>query len=433
MKLEWHRIIQRLMNKNHIDIDNLSSGVSHEKWMEVFYHLSDALTRFESRIEEVEKTLEVSQIELKNKWEELSIFQFQWDVITQNIPIYSLILDVDLTLLHANKNPFPDFFQKIQGLDLATLVDVESNWDFIDTVHLSIKNQQISRGHVNVHGRYFEYVLIPLYGYQTHQNCVNIILHDVTIAKESLMALEEARAKAIYTAKISTVGEMAGSIAHEINTPLAVIFLILGRLQSIQDIQSLDLEQFQKWNESLLKNSQKISSIVNGLRKFAKGNLSQDMRDEDLFEVVTQAINLCREKLRNKNIEILNEVEPGLHFIRCQDAMIQQALFTMIQNSFEAIEGKINSWIRFRVSSEGAFLKLYVSDSGNGIPLDLINKIMIPFFSTKSSDGSTGLGLSIVRTIMEKHGGFVEYDMNAENTTFILYFPKIITQDEYSI
>jgi hypothetical protein len=132
------------MVKYQIDIDHLSSTVSSEQWKEMFHHLSQALIRFESRIEEVEKTLEVSQIELKNKWEELSTFQFQWDVITQNIPIYSLILDTELILLHVNKNPFPDIFQKIEGLDLASLVDAESNLDFIETVQLSIKNHQLA-------------------------------------------------------------------------------------------------------------------------------------------------------------------------------------------------------------------------------------------------------------------------------------------------
>ena len=98
---------------------------------------------------------------------------------------------------------------------------------------------------------------------------------------------------------------------------------------------------------------------------------------------------------------------------------------SLLSNSIDAINKFEDKWITIQSQSGQNETRVIVTDSGEGIPPEIRLKILDPFFTTKEVNEGTGLGLSLVRQIMEHHGGYLHIDERAKNTTFVLTFPKL--------
>ncbi len=104
---------------------------------------------------------------------------------------------------------------------------------------------------------------------------------------------------------------------------------------------------------------------------------------------------------------------------------ISQVLLNLLNNSFDAIEERAEKWIRvrFEINSNKKILIIKVTDSGDGIPNEIVHKMMNPFFTTKDIGKGTGLGLSISKGIIEEHGGHLIYNAQSKNTEFVVELP----------
>jgi len=109
--------------------------------------------------------------------------------------------------------------------------------------------------------------------------------------------------------------------------------------------------------------------------------------------------------------------------VPCRATQIGQVMMNLVSNSFDALKGTPDSWIRLEATVKGEFVEIAVSDSGPGIPAEIQAKLMTPFFTTKGAGNGTGLGLSISRRIAIDHGGEFLYDSKSPNTRFILRLP----------
>ncbi|MFD1736742.1 ATP-binding protein [Bacillus salitolerans] len=216
----------------------------------------------------------------------------------------------------------------------------------------------------------------------------------------------------IRSEKLSTVGQLASGIAHEIRNPLTSLkgFLQLG----LKDVTSL--EQFLPIMLSEIERIEMISGELLSLAKehpqhFSKANLIQ-LLDEVIVLIEVEA--LTKKILIEKNYAI-QEV-----FISCVQTQIKQVIINILKNSIESMEN--GGSIRIDVTYEKEAVTLQVEDEGEGIPEEILAEIFEPFFTTKPS--GTGLGLMVTEQIIENHGGSIDIQSQCgEGTIVTISFP----------
>lgn len=232
------------------------------------------------------------------------------------------------------------------------------------------------------------------------------------------------------SAKMSALGEMAGGVAHEINTPLAVIQM--RSEQIMEDIEAGNLNQdlLKQALYSINETVSRIAKIVRGLRTFARDGRKDPMSKCSVRQIVDETFSLCREKFTVHGVEMRCDIKEDIH-IYGRSTELSQALLNLLNNSYDAIENSNEKWVRIELEDRDGHIELSVVDSGKGIPSDVQTKLMQPFFTTKELGKGTGLGLSISRGIVESHGGKLFVDNQCQNTKFTISLPKhVATQEE---
>ncbi|MDD4974660.1 MAG: PAS domain S-box protein [Bacteriovorax sp.] len=248
-------------------------------------------------------------------------------------------------------------------------------------------------------------------------------LRDISERKNIEESLNIQREKLMASAKMSSLGEMAGGIAHEINNPLAII---VGKITQLKRRLKVDADVI-KLNEdlSVIENTAKrIGSIIKGLSAFSR-NAENDSMEKILVPLLIQdTLELSRERFK------FNSIDLRFDFANCQQAYVKgrvaqllQVLVNLLNNAFDAVEELPIKWVDIQVEVVANSCKLMITDSGEGIHPEIVEKIMSPFFTTKSVARGTGLGLSISKGIIEEHHGKLYYDTTSKNTRFVIELP----------
>jgi C4-dicarboxylate-specific signal transduction histidine kinase len=225
---------------------------------------------------------------------------------------------------------------------------------------------------------------------------------------------------------MSALGEMAGGVAHEINTPLGVICLRLEQMEECLaegDINSLD---FLEALHIVRQTADRIAKIVNGLRFFAREGRRGIPEITNLGAVVEDTLSLCRERFAAQGVQLEDLRDQALNSVQCvcRSVEISQVFLNLLNNAFDAVQALDSKWIKIQVVDVGNNIELSVTDSGQGIPHHVQEKMMQPFFTTKEIGKGTGLGLSISKGILEEHGGRLYFDNSCPNTRFVMVLPK---------
>ena len=251
---------------------------------------------------------------------------------------------------------------------------------------------------------------------------------DIDHEKKLSLEADQQRAKIQSSAKMSSLGEMAGGIAHEINNPLAII---IGKIEQIRE--RLENEQFDraKTKQDLLKvetTALRIAKIVKGLRSFSRNSDKDPMEAVVVSQVIGDTLELCQERFRNHGVELrvelnkLDQTEPTL--VSGRSAQLSQVFLNLFNNAFDAVETLPDRWVLLVADVREHQVIFRIIDSGNGIAPDITDKIMLPFFTTKDVGRGTGLGLSISQGIVQEHGGRLTYFAGMEHTCFIVELPR---------
>lgn len=228
--------------------------------------------------------------------------------------------------------------------------------------------------------------------------------------------------RSIQNSKLAVLGEMVGSIAHEINNPLMVLTSLTYLLQKI--CETKNYEQAPEKIEQIIKTIHRINSIINGLRTFSRDGEKDPLVPVDVATIIHETLTLCSDGLNYKNISIQfeNEIKKAVK-INCRSTQIMQVLLNLISNAKDAIENLDERWIKINLQNTATTVLIKITDSGKGIPKDLRDQIFQPFFTTKDTGRGTGLGLSISKNIIETHSGRIEINVNSKNTCFIITLP----------
>ena len=231
--------------------------------------------------------------------------------------------------------------------------------------------------------------------------------------------LEQQKAAIVQAEKLSALGRMAGEIAHEISNPLAIIH---GHAVLIKKEEGA-LPHIREFGATIEHTANRISKVVKGMRALARDSRRDPFRPAALGSIVQDALVFCQDKKGAKpvRLEVMDPLE-GLS-LRCRSSEISQVLANLLNNSFDAVDGVGDPWVKLEVLPRENMVEIAVIDNGHGVPKNLRSRIHEPFFTTKEAGKGLGLGLSISRTIIEGHGGQLWLDESSPNTRFAFTVP----------
>lgn len=240
------------------------------------------------------------------------------------------------------------------------------------------------------------------------------------LVEERTRELDEQKLITLQASKMSALGEMAGGIAHEINTPLATIKLLTSQL--IQEIQNdiPDLESLTTQVQKIEYTSDRVAKIVRGLKTFARDDSSDPLEECRAEDILNEAFSLCAEQLRINHVAVKMYLPEQDIVIQCRSIQIAQVILNLISNARDAIEDLNEKWIEISVVETQKWVEFRVTDSGNGISKENQEKIFQPFYTTKGVGKGTGMGLSISLGIVKAHKGELFVDSSNANTSFVL-------------
>lgn len=221
--------------------------------------------------------------------------------------------------------------------------------------------------------------------------------------------------------KFSELGLMSAGIAHEISNPLTVIQARVHLMQKTyrDPAKQKDLA---RGLQQINKASQRIENIIAGVRQYIYRNDDQSEDQIALSEIIDDVLLFCGQRLKNHGIEFRTKGIEAI-FLRGHKGQFEQVLMHLINNSFDAIDKLEEKWIEVSAVEGKEVVDIYFKDSGPGITVDVRKKMMEPFF-TSNPQGGSGIGLPMVKTIAERHGGTFQYVDRAPNTTFLLELPR---------
>jgi C4-dicarboxylate-specific signal transduction histidine kinase len=248
---------------------------------------------------------------------------------------------------------------------------------------------------------------------------------DQTILNEKQQELDVLKSSSMAAARMAVIGEMTSGIAHEINNPLAVISGLADQI--IRNIPE-DEQEKHGVNTKIIKIKQmteRVHKIVKGLKTQSRDGNSDPFETNFVKELINDSIAICTDNLKSLNINLIcDDIDPRIK-LDCRGTQISQVILNLISNSRDAVKHQSKDrWIRVSAKDTGNFIQFTMSDSGTGIPAEIREKMLQPFFTTKAAGEGTGLGLSITKNIIESHCGIFCIDENVKNTTFVFSIPK---------
>lgn len=244
--------------------------------------------------------------------------------------------------------------------------------------------------------------------------------------EESKRKVLEQQQALISSSKMSALGEMAGGVAHEINTPLSVIGMRVEQMEECINDGEFDALEFLDSIAAIRKTVDRIAKIVNGLRFFAREGKRDSAQRVKVSHLIHETLSLCQERFASHGVQlILPEEDLALSSeVECHSIELSQVLLNLLNNAYDAIEGMPEKWIKIESLEGRDHVEIWVTDCGHGIPKDIQEKIMEPFFTTKEIGKGTGLGLSLSKGIIEGHHGKLYVDNQCPNTKFVIWLPK---------
>jgi len=242
--------------------------------------------------------------------------------------------------------------------------------------------------------------------------------------------IKEQKALLDQSSKMAALGEMSGGIAHEINNPLAVISLTNQKLRfDLKQYKDCEPSFVAKTNQSIEKFDHmvsRISKIIKALREFARDGSNDSMQMAKVDSILEDTLSFCESKFVNASIKIVRQIDTTLK-INCRATEISQVLLNLFNNAYDALiktkKTQIEKTLTISTRKIHQTIQIFIQDNGDGIPEEIREKVMQPFFTTKDVGQGTGLGLSISRSIMLSHGGKIFFDYSQPQTTVVIEFP----------
>lgn len=247
------------------------------------------------------------------------------------------------------------------------------------------------------------------------------------LVAERTSELETQMIKNMSVNRLVAVGEVASGIAHEINNPLMVISGLTQKLK--REIKNTEHELILQGSlDKITLMCNRIVKIINGLKLISRDGHGDQMEEFSINKMLDEIRLLTEMKILSMDIQFSIQIDSSINLAYGREVQISQVLINLINNSVDAIMSQNEKWITIVVTDQSDLIEFRITDSGNGIPQELKDKILLPFFTTKEVGKGTGLGLSISNGIIQEHGGTFFYNDQVPNTQFVFSIHKVTTQ-----
>ncbi len=221
------------------------------------------------------------------------------------------------------------------------------------------------------------------------------------------------------TEKLTSLGLLAAGVAHEVNTPLAVISNYIQMLAK----QMPEGDPRHTIIDKIVKQTFRASEIVNNLLNFSRTGPGE-LADVDLNRVVEETLSLVAHPLKASQIQVVKQLTEGIPPVRGSANKLQQVFLNLFLNARDAMPS--GGMLEVRSAAHNGSVEVEVADTGNGITREHIHKIFDPFFTTKTSGRGTGLGLSVSYGIIKEHAGKIDVRSTpGRGTSFHVEFPAV--------
>jgi PAS domain S-box-containing protein len=248
---------------------------------------------------------------------------------------------------------------------------------------------------------------------------------DISERKQAELERARQRHELAHLGRVATVGELSGSLAHELNQPLAAILSNAQAAQQFLDGDNADLNEVREILNDIISQDERAGEVIRRLRELLRKEGPQKDRDDvDLNEVVRDVLKLMRNDLINQKVTVNTDLAQNLPRIRADRVQLQQVLLNLVLNGCDAMTDSDSSERQLLIVSklENGEVRLSVTDRGGGIPAEKIEKVFERFFTTKKK--GMGVGLSICRSIIDAHEGKIWATNNADcGATFYFSLP----------
>ena len=357
------------------------------------------------------------------KTKEVLLRKREWQVLTENSPVGIFQTDTHSNLTYANPK-----WTEITGISLenASVAHFVKGIHPEDVKHVSEEWSKLKKGgKFNITFRFLkdmdprDFVVIAALAVPLKNDSGRAIgfigtLQDITelyIRQNALMT----------SSRLSSLGEMASGVAHEINNPLTIIMSRAQRIESLLTLDHPDQKSLLLQTDHIVKTAHRIAKIIKGLQSFARETTGEPFQVVPIKEVIFNTVELCKERFSKYQVRLDYPavIDENWRFWG-REEQISQVLMNLLNNAFDAVQAESSKWIKIDVIKKDSKIQVTVTDSGHGIPEQVETKMFSPFFTTKEVGKGTGLGLSISKGIVERHGGLLFFDKTAQNTRFVL-------------
>ncbi len=263
------------------------------------------------------------------------------------------------------------------------------------------------------------------------QRAYLVILRDVSERKNMEIQF-------IQNARLVSLGEMATSIAHEINQPLNIISLSLDNIfNEVQSKKPVDEEYMKAKAEKIFSNIVRIRNIIDHVRAFSRDHEDYEPSLFDIHESITNAVSMVSEQFKHKAIELTLNLDRSILPINGNIFKFEQVILNLLVNARDAVEerkeitlAEYSMSIEIQTYEEGPNIIIALKDNGIGIKSNELEKVLLPFYTTKVVGKGTGLGLAICYRIIEEMNGKIEIESKIYvGTTFRIKLPIVENKD----
>jgi len=226
--------------------------------------------------------------------------------------------------------------------------------------------------------------------------------------------------RALNSERLAFIGTLAGGLAHEIKNPLSTLNIYLQLLQEeLESMTGTNSKRVHMKTQVLQKEVQRLEQILNDFLRFARGQ-KLELKDHDMNEILDEVVDFVTPEIKQKKILILKSYDADLPQCRLDSNLIKQAILNIIINAEQAMEN--GGELMIRTSKDKKYIQIDITDTGPGIPKDIIDKIFQVYFSTKKT--GTGLGLPTAKRIIEDHRGTISVQSEeGKGTNFSIKLP----------
>lgn len=376
----------------------------------------DAFNRTTSRLQlaykDLKEHVQSLNLELERANEELSANQNYLNNILQSLTNGVIVVDLDRTVTHINRAASELLWvspQNVVGTSLAKVFKVSiDNSEFAQMKGAGVIREALLPRKGDRKGIHISYSLSPLMDPQGEVMGSVIVFSDLTHIKRLEEQVQRSR-------RLSAMGEMAASLAHEIRNPL-------GSLELFSSLLRRELEgDTDKANlaDNILMVVKNLTNITSNLLFFARP-CTPALKPVSVDTVLDETLIFCQHLIGQNSVSLGKKFSAADHMVDIDRELMKQVFLNIILNALQAMEdgGKLS----ITTARHRGCIEIEISDTGPGIEQEYLDKIFDPFFTTK--ERGTGLGLAIVHNIIRAHNGAIEArSRKGKGTSFLISLP----------